>query len=106
MWRAPRAGWLAVDLKEAPGIHLSCDIRDGLPLPDACLDYVVSIHALPMIPYPDLVPVLSELRRVLADGGVLRLGLPDLDKNVAAYQRGDRSSSWSRTRTSRRCRAS
>lgn len=85
----PSPGWLAADLKDAPGIHLSGDIRDGLPLPDGCLDYVVSIHALPMISYPDLVPTLRELRRVLRDGGVLRLGLPDLDKNLAAYQRGD-----------------
>lgn len=86
----PEPGWLTADLKEGPGIHLSGDIRDGLPLPDGCLDYVVSIHALPMIPYPDLVPVLRELRRVLRPGGVLRLGLPDLEKNVAAWQRGDR----------------
>jgi SAM-dependent methyltransferase len=87
----PEPGWLAVDLKDAPAIHLSCDIRDGLPLPDECLDYVTSIHALPMISYPDLVPTLEELRRVLRPGGVLRLCLPDLDKNIAAYQRGDRA---------------
>lgn len=86
----PEPGWLAADLKDSPGIHLSGDIRDGLPLPDECLDYVVSIHALPMISYPDLVPVLGELRRVLRPGGVLRLCLPDLDKNIAAYRRGDR----------------
>jgi SAM-dependent methyltransferase len=86
----PEPGWLAADLKDGPGIHLSGDIRDGLPLPNGCLDYVVSIHALPMIPYPDLVPVLRELRRVLRPGGVLRLGLPDLERNVAAWQRGDR----------------
>lgn len=86
----PEPGWLAADLKDSPSIHLSGDIRDGLPLPDGCLDYITSIHALPMISYPDLVPTLSELRRVLRPGGVLRLGLPDLDKNIAAYQRGDR----------------
>jgi len=86
----PEPGWLAADLKEGPGIHLTGDIRRGLALPDGCLDYVVSIHALPMISYTDLVPVLAELRRVLRPGGVLRLGLPDLDKNLAAYRRGDR----------------
>jgi SAM-dependent methyltransferase len=86
----PEPGWLAADLKDSPGIHLSGDIRDGLAIPDEALDYVVSIHALPMISYPDLVPVLGELRRVLRPGGVLRLCLPDLDKNIAAYQRGDR----------------
>jgi len=54
------------------------------------MDYIVSIHALPMIPYPDLIPVLQELRRVLKPEGSLRLGLPDLDKGIRAYQRNDR----------------
>jgi SAM-dependent methyltransferase len=84
-------GWINSDLKEGPGIDISVDIRDGLPVESDSLDYVVSIHALPMISYPDLVPVLTELRRVLRPGGVLRLGLPDLDKGIDAY-RGGRAS--------------
>jgi SAM-dependent methyltransferase len=86
----PTPGWINSDIKSLPGIDVSCDIRDGLPLETASLDYIVSIHALPEIPYSDQVPVLRELRRVLRPGGVLRLGLPDLDKGIAAYQRGDR----------------
>ena len=39
---------------------------------------------------PQLVPVLQELRRTLKPGGVLRLTLPDLDKGIQAYLRGDR----------------
>ena len=69
---------------------LSCDIRNGLPLETGSIDYAVGIHALPEVPYPELVPVLSELRRVLKPDGVLRLSLPDLDKGIAAYQRKDR----------------
>jgi SAM-dependent methyltransferase len=87
-WTLP--GWINADVKEDLGIDISCDIRDGLPIPDDSLDYVVSIHALPMIPYPDLVPVLVELRRVLKPGGVLRLSLPDLERAIDAYRRGER----------------
>ena len=83
-------GWINSDNKEAPDINLSCDIRDGLPLDDGSMDYVVSIHALPEVPYDALVPVLRELRRVIKPGGVLRLALPDLLKGVDAYRRGDR----------------
>ncbi|HEX4804561.1 MAG TPA: methyltransferase domain-containing protein [Conexibacter sp.] len=86
----PAPGWLNSDRKQAPGIDLSCDIREGLPLQDASIDYAVSIHALPEVPYPDLVPVLTELRRVLKPGGVLRLGLPNLERAFDAYRRGDR----------------
>ena len=84
------SGWINSDMKEGPGIDISCDIRQGLPIEPDSLDYAVSIHALPEVPYTDLVPVLTELRRVLKPGGVLRLALPDLDKAIRAYQNNDR----------------
>src|SRR4029079_7618722 len=84
-------GWINSDIKEGPGVDISRDIRDGLPLESDSLDYVVRIRALPMISYGDLVPVLEELRRVLKPGGVLRLCLPDVDKGIRAYLAGDRS---------------
>jgi len=86
-----RSGWINADLKDLPGVDVVGDIRVGLPLDDDVLDYIVSIHALPMISYPDLVPVLQELKRVLKPGGVLRLALPDVDKGIDAYRRGDLS---------------
>ncbi len=85
----PPSGWLNADLRPAPGVEICGDIRDGLPLPDASLEYIVSIHALQELPYLDVVPALQELRRVLQPGGVLRLSLPDLDRGIAAYQRND-----------------
>ena len=83
-------GWVNSDRKEGPGIDVSADIEDGLPFESESFDYAVAIHALPEVPYDDLVPVLEELRRVLKRGGVLRVALPDLEKGVAAYHRGDR----------------
>ena len=85
------AGWINSDLKEGPGIDIGGDIRDGLPLDANSLDYIVSIHTLPMIPPNDLVPVLGEMLRMLKPGGVVRLGLPDLDKGIRAYLANDRS---------------
>src|SRR6476659_3429647 len=83
-------GWINSDRNQGRGVDICCDIGKGLPLETDSMDYVVSIHALPEVPYPELVPVLSELRRVLKPDGVLRLALPDLDKGIAAYQRKDR----------------
>ena len=82
-------GWLNVDVKSAPGIDLSCDIREGLPLESDSIDYAVSVHALQELTIPELVPALAELRRVLRPGGVLRLVLPDLEKAIRAYLRAD-----------------
>jgi predicted SAM-dependent methyltransferase len=86
----PEAGWINSDIKRAPEIDISADILEGLPLADESIDYVVSIHALPELPYPSLVPALMELRRVIKKGGLLRLALPDLDRAIAAYRSGDR----------------
>lgn len=83
-------GWINSDIKEGAGIDLVCSIHDGLPIETDSIDYAVSIHALPEMTYADLVPTLQELRRVLKPGAVLRLALPDLNKGIAAYQRGDR----------------
>lgn len=87
--QSPAAGWLNSDKDDAPGVDLVCDIRRGLPLANGSVDYISSMHALPELPYPDLEDALWELRRVLKPEGLLRLGLPDLDKAICAYQAGD-----------------
>jgi len=87
---AGEPGWVNSDIKEGPGVDCPADIRQGLPLPAGSFDYAVSIHALPELAYPDLVPALAELRRVLKPGATLRLGLPDMEKGFRAYRRGDR----------------
>jgi predicted SAM-dependent methyltransferase len=88
-WRPE--GWINSDLKDGPGIDITCDILKGLPLADDSLDYAVGIHSLPEMHFNDLVPALQELRRALKPGGVLRLALPDIDKGFDAYRRGDLS---------------
>jgi Methyltransferase domain len=82
-------GWLNSDVKEGAGVDLVADIRKGLPLPSETVDYAVSVHALPELRYPEQVPALAELRRVLKPGGVLRLVLPDLEKAIDAYVKSD-----------------
>ena len=82
--KSPQTAWVTFAVEKYGGL-----IRVPSELDADSMDYVVSIHALPEVPYPELVPVLIELRRVLKPGGILRLCLPDLDKGIAAYQRND-----------------
>ncbi|HZO58288.1 MAG TPA: methyltransferase domain-containing protein [Solirubrobacterales bacterium] len=88
-WAQP--GWINSDIKENEGVDIVADIRDGLPIDSDSIEYAVSIHSLPELPFTELVPALEELRRVLKPGGVLRLALPDLDKGIDAYLRKDSS---------------
>ncbi|MEK6271938.1 MAG: methyltransferase domain-containing protein [Actinomycetota bacterium] len=83
-----RQGWINSDIKPDSGVDLVCDIRTGLLLESDSVDYAVSIHALPELSYPEVVPALEELRRVLRPDGVLRLGLPDLHRAIQAYVLG------------------
>lgn len=84
------SGWINSDITEGPGIDISCNILDGLPLDDDSIDYISSQHVLPELKIYEQVDALRELRRVLKPGGVLRLSLPDLDLAIAAYQSGRR----------------
>jgi SAM-dependent methyltransferase len=83
------AGWLNCDLICAPGIDVRCDIRAGLPFASNSIGYAVAMHVLQDLPWAEIAPALAELNRVLRPGGILRLGLPDLERALAAYQRGD-----------------
>jgi predicted SAM-dependent methyltransferase len=87
----PTPGWINTNLEPGPGVDLSGDIRDGLPLPSDSIRYIASMHALVELPYLEIVPALRELHRVLEPGGVLRLGLPDLNRAIDAYIAGDRT---------------
>ena len=87
-------GWINADIKEGPGIDISCNILDGLPLDSDSIDYISSQHALQELKILDVVDALRELHRVLKPGGVLRLCLPDLDKAIAAYRSARQDYFW------------
>jgi predicted SAM-dependent methyltransferase len=86
----PAPGWINTNLTPGPGVDISTDIRQGLPLEQDSIRHITSMHALCELDYLDVLPALRELRRVLEPGGILRLGLPDLDRGIQAYLRGDR----------------
>jgi SAM-dependent methyltransferase len=86
----PVGGWVNSDIVPAPGVDLCCDIRAGLPLADASIDYAVAIHVLQDLVWTEIPGALAQLHRVLRPGGVLRISVPDLDRAIEAYLRGDR----------------
>lgn len=88
-----RDGWRHSDLRWWPGMQMDGPgardhvgaIQDGLPFADGELAYCVASHSLQMLPWPDLVPALTELRRVTRKGGAIRILVPDLLAAFSAY---------------------
>src|SRR5215468_9646966 len=81
--------WLNMGLSDGPGLDFSCDPTvDGLPLDHASIDYINSQHVLEELEVYNVWAALAEFHRVLKPGGVLRLGLIDLDKAIEAYKNG------------------
>jgi SAM-dependent methyltransferase len=82
-----RPGWLNLDLHPAADLRL--DLREPLPLPDACAEWVYSEHFLEHLAYPGEVGrVLAECRRVLEPGGRLSIGVPDSEWPLREYAEG------------------
>lgn len=85
----PRPGWINLDNKARPGVNCVADLRAGLPFAEGSVDYAVAIHVFQHVALDALAPMLARVRRVLKPGGVVRLALPDLEKAIDAYRRGD-----------------
>jgi SAM-dependent methyltransferase len=70
-------GWVNLDNQPYPGVDKVLDVTKGLPFRN--VDFIFAEHFIEHIPYPDAMKLLRECRRVLHDGGVLRLSTPNLD---------------------------
>lgn len=75
-------GWITVDLY---GADISWDLRNGIPLPDNCVDHLYTSHMLEHIPYKNLIAFLSECNRILKPGGSLSVCVPNAAFYIKAY---------------------
>jgi predicted SAM-dependent methyltransferase len=71
-------GWFNTDLDpRGEGIYF-LDATLLFPFPDASFDYVFSEHMIEHIPFGDGMKMLTECRRILKPGGVIRTATPNL----------------------------
>lgn len=82
------AGYLNVDLMDAPHVHVQRPIDDLSLFADGCADLVYASHCLEHFGYRHSHTVLAEWARVLRPGGVLRVAVPDFAVITRAYASG------------------
>lgn len=82
-------GWINVDIL---GMRpdLLWDLRGGIPFPRSCAQEVFLEHVLEHFELTHVLGILRECRRVLAPGGLIRVGVPDFGKYLDSYS-GDRA---------------
>ena len=78
--------FINVDARPLAHIHVATDDITSLSdFETGTVDLVYMCHILEHIKRDDLRKVLSEMKRVLRVGGVLRLSVPDFDRLVEVY---------------------
>lgn len=65
--------------------HMVLDIQSLSIFPSNSVDMIYASHIIEHIPRNNLKKTLMEWHRVLKTGGVLRFGVPDLDKLIDFY---------------------
>jgi predicted SAM-dependent methyltransferase len=77
--------WINIDIApQDPGV-IQYDLSRGIPLADATCDVVYHTAVLEHIRRADAAAFLRECNRVLKPGGIIRVGVPDLEKICQIY---------------------
>ena len=85
-----RDGWVNIDCFPSPGVTFVRDCRTALPLPSSSVRGIFTEHFFEHLDYYEEAPkFLEECRRVLCQGGTIRLIVPDGAKYLSAYCDGD-----------------
>ncbi len=78
--------FINVDARSLAHVHIATDNITSLgDFQTGTVDLVYMCHILEHIKKDDLKDVLLEMKRVLKDGGVLRISVPDFDKLIEVY---------------------
>lgn len=78
------AGEIGMDRHRTVAVDVICDIT-AVPCADGSAEFVRLDHVLEHMPIGTAPRVLLEARRVLAAGGTLRVGVPDISAVMRAY---------------------
>lgn len=79
--------FINVDTRSFPHTHHIHEVEELPMFEDNSVDLLYASHLLEHVDRPKLKKVLKEWKRVLKEGGILRLGVPDFDGLIEVYKR-------------------
>jgi SAM-dependent methyltransferase len=79
------SGWINIDIASSGPSVIQYDLSQGIPLGDASCDVVYNAAVLEHMRREDALRFLRECYRVLKPGGIVRVGVPDLEKLCQLY---------------------
>ena len=78
--------FINIDARPLAHVHIATsEITSLADFGSGTVDLVYMCHVLEHIKKGDLTKVLFEMKRVLKDGGVLRISVPDFDRLIEVY---------------------
>lgn len=77
--------WINIDIASRASAVIQHDLSRGIPLPDESCDVVYHAAVLEHMRRSDAKAFLSECYRVMKPGGIVRVGVPNLEKICQLY---------------------
>lgn len=79
-------GYKHMDVLEAPHIDYVCNTREMTMIDDDSVTEIYACHVLEHVKRTEVIDVLKEWKRVLTNGGVIRIAVPDFEAVVEEYK--------------------
>lgn len=74
----------------AEHVFIHHDLAAGIPLADDVADYIFSSHFFEHLYEKEAAHLLRDCHRVLKEGALLRISVPDLEYAIGLYERGNK----------------
>lgn len=81
-----REGYINIDRDSYPGVNIVADVFSLPMYEDGSVDEAYASNILEHISHTKTVTVLKEWRRILKDGGILKISVPDFDRAIEIYR--------------------
>jgi predicted SAM-dependent methyltransferase len=80
-------GWKILDINPGPDVDYVGDCKDVSQFADHSFETIYASHVLEHVPYREIDPTLKGWLRILQPGGLLMVGVPNLDTLSRLYLR-------------------